>query len=66
MPLAVRERIAQDVRAELAADPTIAKRLEATGQVVTGQPPTEFAAGIKQLRDQLAAIAKLLDMKATK
>ncbi|MET0671608.1 MAG: tripartite tricarboxylate transporter substrate binding protein [Xanthobacteraceae bacterium] len=66
MPLAVRERIAQDVRAELAADPTIAKRLEATGQVVTGQTPAEFAAGIKQLRDQLAAIAKLLDMKATK
>lgn len=66
MPLAVRERIAEDVRAVLAADPSIAKRLEATGQVVTGQPPAEFAVGIKQLRDQLAAIAKLLDMKATK
>ncbi len=66
MPLATRERIAEDVRAVLAADPTIAKRLEATGQVVTGQRPAEFAVGIKQLRDQLAAIAKLLDMKATK
>ncbi len=66
MPLATREQIAADVRAVLAADPSIAKRLEATGQVVTGQPPAEFAVGIKQLRDQLAAIAKLLDMKATK
>ena len=66
MPLATRERIAEDVRAVLAADPSIAKRLEATGQVVTGQRPAEFAVGIKQLRDQLAAIAKLLDMKATK
>ncbi len=66
MPLPLRERIAQDVRAELAADPSIAKRLEATGQIVTGQPPAEFAAGIKGLREQLGSIAKLLDMKATK
>jgi tripartite-type tricarboxylate transporter receptor subunit TctC len=66
MPLATREQIAADVRAVLAADPSIAKRLEATGQVVTGQPPAEFAVGIKELRDKLASIAKLLDMKATK
>jgi tripartite-type tricarboxylate transporter receptor subunit TctC len=66
MPLAARESIAEDVRAVLAADPSIAKRLEATGQVVTGQPPAQFALGIKELRDKLASIAKLLDMKATK
>ena len=66
MALATRERIAEDVRAVLAADPSIAKRLEATGQVVTGQPPAAFAAGIKELRDKLSSIAKLLDMKATK
>ena len=66
MPLATRERIAEDVRAVLAADPTIAKRLEATGQVVTGQSPAQFAGGIKELRDKLGSIAKLLDMKATK
>ena len=66
MPLAIRERIAEDVRAVLAADPTIAKRLEATGQVVTGQPPAQFAGSIKELRDKLGSIAKLLDMKATK
>ena len=66
MPLALRERIAEDVRAVLAADPSIAKRLEATGQVITGEPPAKFAASIKELRDQLGSIAKLLDMKPTK
>ena len=66
MPLATRERIADDVRAVLAEDPSIAKRLEATGQVVTGQRPAEFTVSIKELRDKLASIAKLLDMKATK
>jgi len=66
MPMATRERISEDVRAVLAADPTIAQKLQATGQVITGQTPAQFAAGIKELRDQLGAIAKLLDMKATK
>lgn len=66
MPLALRERIAEDVRAVLAADPSIGKRLEATGQVITGEPPAQFAASIKELRDQLGSIAKLLDLKPTK
>jgi tripartite-type tricarboxylate transporter receptor subunit TctC len=64
MPDALRESIAADVRAEIAADPTIAKRLEATGQVVDIRGPAEFAAGIKQMRDQLASIAKTLGIKA--
>jgi len=34
--------------------------------VVTGEPPAQFAASIKSLRDQLGSIAKLLDMKPTK
>jgi hypothetical protein len=46
------------------ADPTIATRLESTGQVVDIRGPAEFAAGIKVLRDQLAAIAKLLNIRA--
>ena len=64
MPLAVREQIAADVRAAVASDPTIAAKLEATGQVVDVRGPNEFAAGIKEINDQLAGIAKVLGMKA--
>jgi tripartite-type tricarboxylate transporter receptor subunit TctC len=59
----VREKIAADVREVIAADPTIAQRLAATGQVVDIRGPAEFAAGIKQIRDQLADIAKTLGLK---
>ena len=58
MPRALRERIAADVRAVVAADPMIATRLAATGQVVDVRGPAEFAAAINELRDKLAAIAK--------
>jgi tripartite-type tricarboxylate transporter receptor subunit TctC len=64
MPLAVREQIAADVRAAVESDPGIARKLEATGQVVDLRGPAEFAIGIKELRDQLAGIAKVLGMKA--
>ena len=64
MSNALREAIAADVRAVVEADPTIATRLAATGQVVDIRGPAEFAAGIKVLRDQLAAIAKLLNIRA--
>jgi tripartite-type tricarboxylate transporter receptor subunit TctC len=64
MPLAVREQIAADVRAAVASDPTIATKLEATGQIVDVRGPNEFAAGIKEMNDQLAGIAKVLGMKA--
>jgi tripartite-type tricarboxylate transporter receptor subunit TctC len=64
MSNALRETIAADVRAVVEADPTIATRLGATGQVVDIRGPSEFAAGIKVLRDQLAAIAKLLNIRA--
>ena len=36
----------------------------ATGQVVDVRGPAEFAAGIKEIRDQLADIAKVLGIKA--
>ena len=65
MPSETREKIAADVRAVVAADPTIAQRLEATGQVVDVQGPKEFTASIKELRDKLAGIARLVGMKAT-
>src|SRR5882724_4454962 len=64
MRLAVREQIAADVRAAVASDPTIATKLESTGQIVDVRGPNEFAAGIKELNDQLAGIAKVLGMKA--
>jgi hypothetical protein len=38
--------------------------LEATGQVVDIRGPAEFAAGIKEMRDQLASIAEALGVKA--
>jgi tripartite-type tricarboxylate transporter receptor subunit TctC len=63
-PDAVRESIAADVKAIVAADPTIATRLEATGQVVDIRGPAEFAAGIKAMRDQLASIAQAIGVKA--
>jgi tripartite-type tricarboxylate transporter receptor subunit TctC len=61
---ALREKIAADVRAEVAADPTIATRLAATGQIVDIRGPAEFAAGIQQMRNQLASIAQTLGIKA--
>ena len=63
-PDALREKIAADVKAEIAADPTIATRLSATGQVVDIRGPAAFATGIQEMRDQLASIAKTLGIKA--
>jgi tripartite-type tricarboxylate transporter receptor subunit TctC len=64
MPLAVREQIAADIRAVVAGDPAMARPLAATGQVFDVRPPAAFAAGIKQTRDKLAEIAKVLGLKA--
>ena len=66
MPEALRQGIAADIKAVVAADPTIAKRLEATGQIVDIRGPGEFASGIKEMRDQLASIANALGIKATR
>ena len=64
MSMALRESIAADVRTVVEADPTIAGRLAVSGQVVDLRGPHEFAAGIKEIRDQLAAIAQTLGIKA--
>lgn len=64
MPLALREQIAADVRAAVSGDTDIASKLAATGQAVDLRGPAEFAAGIKELHDQLAGIAKVLGLKA--
>src|SRR5215210_558658 len=66
MPLNLRERIAADVRAAVESDPTIATKLQATGQIVDVRGPADFAAGIKELHDKLASIAKLVGIKSAK
>jgi tripartite-type tricarboxylate transporter receptor subunit TctC len=63
MPLDLRERIAADFRAVVAADALIAQRIAATGQVVQVEGPAELAAGIATQRAKLAAIAKALDIR---
>ena len=64
MPLAVREQIAADVKAAVASDPSIEGKLHSTGQVVDVRGPAEFAAGVKELQDKLAALANVLGLKA--
>jgi tripartite-type tricarboxylate transporter receptor subunit TctC len=61
MPAELRDRIADDLRAAI-ADPAIAARLNATGQVVSPGAPAELAAAIDEQRAQLAASAKVLGM----
>ena len=62
----LREKIAADVRAVVEADPTMAARLGTSGQIIDLRGPAEFAAGIKELRDQLASVAKELGIKAAR
>jgi len=62
MPLAVRERIAADIR-EVAADPAIMARLASTGQVISPGSPAEFAAALADQRATVAAIGKNLGIK---
>jgi tripartite-type tricarboxylate transporter receptor subunit TctC len=63
MPANVRTRIAVDVNAA-AAEPTVAARLIANGQLLNPGNPDEFAASIEEQRARLAAIAKELGIKA--
>jgi len=64
LPVAVRERIAADLK-EVAADPAIAARLAPGGQVVSFTPAADFAAAIQKERDDLAALVGLLGTKPT-
>ncbi|HUC48915.1 MAG TPA: tripartite tricarboxylate transporter substrate binding protein [Xanthobacteraceae bacterium] len=63
MPNAERESIAADFRDVALRDPIINQRLIDTGQIMNLLRPAEFAANIKEQNDQLAAIAKTLDLK---
>ena len=59
----VRERIAADIRAVVAADPVIGERLMATGQILNIGGPTEFGQATQEQRQKVAAIAKDLGIK---
>ena len=62
-PASVREQIASDIRAIVDADPQIAQRLAAAGQVVNPGSPAEFAAAIDEQKARATAVGKLLDIK---
>jgi tripartite-type tricarboxylate transporter receptor subunit TctC len=54
-----RESISQDIR-KIAADPTVAKRLGAAGQIVRGSTPAEFTAAIEEQRLNIANMIRLI------
>ena len=58
MPLALRQRIAADIRA--VADDTIKQRLITSGQILNVGGPEEFAKSTEEQRAQVAAFAKEL------
>ncbi len=62
-PATVREQIANDIRAIVDADPQIAQRLAAAGQVVNPGSPAQFAVAIDEQKARAAAVGKLLDIK---
>ncbi len=62
MPQSVRDRIAADIK-EVVADPAVASKLTATGQVISPGTSSEFATSIEGQRAKLAAIAKRLAIK---
>jgi len=60
MPIELRERVANELRAVVEADPVITARIESTGQIVAIGGPDAFAAEITRLRSKLAATAEIL------
>ena len=62
MALSVRERIAADIR-DVVADPEIAAKLTASGQVVNPGTPQDLADAIKEQRETVAEIGKTLGIK---
>ena len=64
MPLATREQIAADVRAAAGSDAEHRGEAAVDRAVIDVRGPAEFAAGIKELQEKLAGIAKVLGMKS--
>jgi tripartite-type tricarboxylate transporter receptor subunit TctC len=65
MPLPLRERIAAEVRAVMAAEAVIAERLNLSGLLPSPAGPVEFGAAIDEQRARLGAAARELGVKAT-
>jgi tripartite-type tricarboxylate transporter receptor subunit TctC len=65
MSTKLRDRISADIT-EVLKDPEIRARIEASGQLVLGGTPEEFAAAIEQQRARIAEIAALIDLKHVK
>jgi tripartite-type tricarboxylate transporter receptor subunit TctC len=62
IPNELRERISADVR-EVGKDLELSRRLVAAGQVVRVGTPAEFEAVLKEQREMIERIAKLIDLK---
>ena len=62
MALALRERIAADIRA-VVDDPDMAAKLATSGQVVNPGTPAEFAAALADQTKKVEEIGKILDIK---
>jgi len=62
MPLAIRERIAADIR-DIASDPALPGRLNTIGQVLNPGTPEEFAAALDDQRVTVAKIGEALGIK---
>ena len=63
MPLALREKIAADIKA-VVSDPEINAKLAATGQVVNPGTPKEFEAALNDQSAKVADIGRVLGIKA--
>jgi len=63
MPLALREKIAADIKEVMESDAIIKDRLTATGQLFNPGGPAEFAASIEDQRARVDAAAKALGIE---
>ena len=62
MPIELRERIADDVRA-LASDPAISQRLGGLGMVARGSTPVEYATTLAEQRSRWVALAQTFGIR---
>jgi len=64
MPMALRERIAADIKEVMESDPMIKDRLTRSGQAFNPGGPAEFGASTEKQRATVAAAAAALGLKA--